>query len=199
MRTGFVTATSLALLVFAASTAQAGVVIDTRPGTAAVGVSTSDWVGQTFTAAGPVLSEFGFLLSVAADGNLFFAGAVYETTGGLPTGAALYTGAPLEVTIAGTYSFSPDLAITTGTVYAITAQVTTGSGLFGGSPFDPYSGGNYIYSAGSGTPWFGNAGDDGAVLISMTPEPSTLLLFGVGLTIGVVLIRRRRTGATRVG
>jgi hypothetical protein len=98
----------------------------------------------------------------------------------------------VEVTTPGTYSFSPNVTLSTGTVYAITAQVTAGDGLFGGTPSDLYSGGTFIYNAGAGTPWYANTEDDGAILISMTPEPSTLLLFGLGLTVGAAAVRRRR-------
>ncbi len=192
MRMGIVTPAVFVLLALAVPAARAGVVIDTRPGTGAVGIGTSDWVGQTFTALGDTLVEFGFLLEDTGADDLFFSGAVYATDGTVATGLPLYTSSPVEVTTPGTYLFTPYLTLTSGTLYAIAAEVTAGDGSFRGTPANIYSGGTFIYNAGAGTPWYSNPGDDGAIVISMTPEPATVLLFGLGLAAAAAVVRRRR-------
>ena len=195
MRIGIVVSTLLVLV----ATAQAGVVIDTRPGNGPVGIGVNDWVGQTFTAVDSVLSLFGFELVDVPTYDLVVAGAVYGSDGTKPTGSALYTSSTVNVTTQGTYSFTPNLSIVPGQAYAITIESSAGSGgVYGHNP-SAYAGGNFFYNAGSGTPWFSNPNDDASVLIVMNPEPSTLMLFGVGLTVAAAaaLRRRRSTSSPR--
>lgn len=191
MRITVVVAAVIVLLLLTADPALGGIVIDTRPGSGTENIDTSIWVGQTFTAAGPELTLFGFKLTDTGADDLVVSGAVYGTVLGVPTGVPLYVGAPMAIGATGTYSFTPGIGLTVGNIYGIAPQVLFGAGAIWGTSPSIYSGGSTTNTANAGVNWFLAPAPDTAVLIEMTPEPASILLFGLGLAVSALVVRRR--------
>lgn len=185
----------LAVLLLAAPVV-AGTV-DTRSAvTGTASLDTSIWVGQTFTANGPLLTLFGMELEDSGADDLVVLGEIYATSLAfgelLPTGAPLYSSAATSIGARGTYTFAPNLVVTPGTVYAIVPHVTAGAGDIWGTGSDVYGGGIATNTANAGVDWFPVATADASILAVMTPEPSTFALFGLGLAAAGAAFRRRR-------
>ncbi|HYR75667.1 MAG TPA: carboxypeptidase-like regulatory domain-containing protein [Pyrinomonadaceae bacterium] len=142
---------------------------NTTLGSFGVGINTTTWGGQTFTAA--ITGQL-----VKADINLFCSGctgttpnltlSIRATSGGLPTGADLAT-----ATIAGfsngaavyyTGTFGSPATLTSGTQYALVIRPnsTPSAGTYAltrsgtsGAGADVYAGGSRVSSANSGSTW----------------------------------------------
>lgn len=111
--------------------------------------------------------------------------AVYATSGGVPTGAALGTATLGVASMASgdnTFVFSSPVAVTAGTVYAIAifnaGATVTDNYAWNYSVANPYSGGQWCSSVDSGSTWAGNASNDFRFKIQYKGLPSTDVYLG---------------------
>ncbi len=111
-------------------------------------------VGQSFTAAGSTLSEFGFYAASNWSGNATFQALLYKLSGSAVVGSALYSSPLLSYTsvTTGWLDFlTGGTSLTTGDVYiALLAPVSVTGGIavmdVGTEAGDAYAGGAGAYS-----------------------------------------------------
>lgn len=130
----------------------------------------ANWFGQTFTTGSGVTKIRSVSLAMqrtnSPAGNVVV--SLYATSGGLPTGAALYT-ATLTATSVGTTgnltnTFTLNATVTPSTVYAIVVSVPSGDVTnhidLDHSTSSTYADGTYLSSTNSGSTWSADANKD---------------------------------------
>jgi hypothetical protein len=131
--------------------------------------ATTDWRAQTFTPAAGEDNVSAFVLSLTkvSSPNGSSTVALYATSGGLPTGAALATCTTILnsaiTTGDNTFSLATPYAVTPGTVYAIvwSSGISAGGSLaWNYQNTDVYATGQRCTSANSGTNWTAAATND---------------------------------------
>lgn len=129
--------------------------------------STTAWRAQTFTPSSAAQDNVGGVTINIT--NSVLSGtmqcAIYATSGGLPTGAALGTATALTSFASGdlTFSFSTPVSVTAGTTYAIVVWLsayTAGNFAWNYQNTNPYSGGQRCTSSNSGGSWTGDSTSD---------------------------------------
>jgi len=165
-----------------------------------------DVAGGTFTAAESYLNSFTLYLgAVGGDpGNDLRAVVMAVDGSGIPTGSPLWTSDSFNAPGAlAEFLFTPDMSVLTGTQYFIGVDSGAVSGAGGGdftigvTSGDPLAGGHVMLNSDGAASWTQLTFADVASVITMSdgivqnPEPSTVLLVGMGLTILGARSRRR--------
>lgn len=197
--TASVLAASALMLLGSVGSAWAVTVLDTSPYDLEMsqgGLSGPDVAGGTFTAAEDYLNRFTLYLgSVGGNPNNELRAVVMAVDGdGLPTGSPLWQSDPLNAPGALVeYVFDPNMSVLTGSQYfiGIDAGVVTGAAggdfTIGMTSGDPMAGGHFMWSSNGAPFWTESTFSDIASQITMSssivynPEPSTVLLVGMGL------------------
>jgi len=158
-------------------------------------------VAQTFTAAGPTLASFGFVLEDGGADSFTARAFVWATVGGVPTGLPLFTSGVIDVGARALYEFATGgLAITLGETYAVgfswllgSDAAVPGSDIVRGNALGGLDG--VLYAAFSGDTPTSELTQDVAIRVVMVPEPAPLALLVIAAA--ALACRRRAANAVR--
>ena len=199
-----------ALSVLAVGPAMASSVTNTPDGGSIVYWGPSSFAnqsyGEVFTAPDSELLDFSFI--AASDNSYPFVGQVYAWDGVETTGPALYTSGVQTTTGSLTpYTFTTNIAVTTGSSYiAFITNQPGGVGL-GGSGYGSIESGSgpaqFLFAEGDPSAagaWFtyGSNGAFNADFGASAPEPSTWGLMLLGFAVLGGAVRRARSTAASV-
>ncbi len=195
---------AVTLLVASSSVAQT-VSVPSAGGIASVEIDDSaPRAGTTVSSPNTKLSAFSLSL-VASTSKLTVRPQVYAVVGGVVGGSPIWTGPTVDVTPGAyaSYTFSPDLTVTSGETYALVVEKTV-AGEEGSLEWvfsDEYAGGVPIFYSAMTTSWIGNSSLDAVFsatfLSAAAPVPTmsewAMIILGTMMAGGAALyIQRRR-------